>query len=777
MRGRLRYIFTILVFVPLSLVQAAREETSTSIESLPAPGFSSPPGFHANALDLEIDHPHPQVRIYYTLDGSLPDPASLQDRTFRYKNRYQLPPGQPADDFLQAVSKTYEYTGPVSIPDGRQVADRWSQINTTWDENPVYFPEPAVDEKYWLSRLTGWLNGLIGAVNNSVNRINKELNRAGRSLHKAFRGEAVALSGHHFIPRLPLVPYRKYLQPREYLYKGMVVRAVAVAEDGRRSPVTTGTFFAGQRDFHGLPVLALTVPPEQLYAYDEGIFVAGRDYDEWLLQARENGDNTDMAANWNRKTRLPALLEVFNTANDSTARTAQLRLHGAWSRSGNTKSMHLGKLQDELDLFSRHGDRMVAGSLLLRNSGQDMAGHYYYDKQHIKTMFKDGAIQRIAEGLNFAVQRYQPAVVFMNGEYHGLLNIRDRLDAKFLQQAYRLPTRKVDLIKGRDTVQAGSMDAWQQFLERIDRLDMQAVDAYALVAGEIDMESFLDYTITEVFIANHDWPHNNIRYWRYHGKPVAATAADGRWRWILFDTDAAGGWNGSSRNYRYDALAIAAGRTGDKPEWSTRLLRRLLENAQFREEFIRRFADLLNTHFQPRRTLSILAAAQDDVAAEIPDHLRRWAGRGLEKYWQQAVDELFTLFAERPAVQRQQLEKFFALPGQYRLQLAVNDGEAGTIRLNTLHLGLREDELPYSLSASSRASEMRDVLALPWQGDYFSRQALAVKAVARPGYRFSHWETAGSELSAEASRHAELQLQPEKDLSLKAVFVEAHEHP
>ena len=118
---------------------------------------------------------------------------------------------------------------------------------------------------------------------------------------------------------------------------------------------------------------------------------------------------------------------------------------------------------------------------------------------------------------------------------------------------------------------------------------------------------------------------------------------DGRWRWILFDTDFAFGLY-TPDGYAHNMLQFATNPNGPSetiwgwdpwwpnPPWSTFLLRSLLENESFRNNFITQFADLLNTTFQPDEILNTVDEITDLLADEMPNHLARWGGELIRLY-------------------------------------------------------------------------------------------------------------------------------------------------
>src|SRR5690625_6473894 len=111
-----------------------------------------------------------------------------------------------------------------------------------------------------------------------------------------------------------------------------------------------------------------------------------------------------------------------------------------------------------------------------------------------------------------------------------------------------------------------------------------------------DINSFADYYAAQIFYGNRDWPGNNIRYWRYQSElnegaenSTSSTAKDGRWRWIMYDTDA------SSNDVYANKLAYAASTeptTNYNTKWSTFVLRSMLKNELNKQYYIIRFSDV-----------------------------------------------------------------------------------------------------------------------------------------------------------------------------------------
>ncbi len=242
-------------------------------EALPAPEFSHQAGFYDTGFKLGLSHTDNDTTIYYTLDGSIPDPDNLTGSTYAYKNKYQQPGNassensKTSDDFLYNEYKTHKYNGPIDIYNRTYEPDRISQISTTFDEVPSYLPDAAI-AAHWLNDLVDFSNRGIKEINRSIRKIN---DYAGSDLGA--------------VPDINYKKRKNQDENIEYSFAGTPVRAVAVRKSGTEtltSPVVTKTYFIGKRAQFNLPIVALSVPETALYDYNDGIFVAGKDYDNFV---------------------------------------------------------------------------------------------------------------------------------------------------------------------------------------------------------------------------------------------------------------------------------------------------------------------------------------------------------------------------------------------------------------------------------------------------------------------------------------------------------------
>jgi hypothetical protein len=241
-------------------------------------------------------------------------------------------------------------------------------------------------------------------------------------------------------------------------------------------------------------------------------------------------------------------------------------------------------------------------------------------------------------------------------------------------------------------------------------------DNYAHVAGEIDVDNYILYQLSQIYFNNTDWPGNNIKFWR---------TTNGKWRWILFDTDFGFGiWN--ENDYRNDALSFAMEANGPdwpNPPWSTLLFRKLIGNITFRNKFVNRFADELNSRFLADNVNSHLQSVFDVISNEIYSHFARWSA----SYNQNNLQNMKIFATKRPAYIKYFLKENFNFSETCRLTILNDDNKRGYVRLNN-NLRIQNDS---------------------WSGDYFREVPVILKAVPEIGYEFSHWSGASNSTNPE----------------------------
>ncbi len=530
--------------------------------------------------------------------------------------------------------------------------------------------------------------------------------------------------------------------PADLVYKAMVVRARVINNDGQKSDIVTHTYFVGDtmESRYSLPVISIVTDRENFFSDSIGIYVPGDHYDG---ENYHTGNFRQRGEEWER----PVHIEYFER--DGTlgfGQDAGARIHGGYSRSFPMKSLRMyarslyGVNRFYYPVFPNQPDADY-NRFILRNSGND----FNY------TMFRDAAMQRSIEHLKIDTQAYNPVIVFINGEYWGIKNIRERYDRHYLERTHNLDGDNVDILTRNKIVKEGSNDHYTAMMQYIRDHDLSEKQHYEHVKTMMDVENYIDYYAIQIYNANTDWPHNNIDYWRYRTdeyEPDAPYGQDGRWRWKVYDVDRSLGMVSHTHNTIEWATASLNPRLEE--EWPNELFRALLQNDEFKFAFINRIADLLNIEFQPGRMINIIDELQDVIAPEMQEHIERWQIPSSYDTWQQRVQAMRNFAENRPAHLKQHVIDHFNLEGTAPVTIDVSDKHKGALSIN----GVTIDDATVGI----------DGQPYPFTGVYFKGVPITLIAESYPGYTFAGWK--------DTDIHSDtLVIEPTDTTQITAVFI------
>jgi hypothetical protein len=533
--------------------------------------------------------------------------------------------------------------------------------------------------------------------------------------------------------------YRWY-PPMDTVFKGTNIRIKAF-RDGALSPfVKTATFWVDEEIFsrYTLPIISMSMDQDDLLG-PNGIYT------------RFNMSGPA----WERIMHME-FFEPDGTPGFST--DAGVRVHGGNSRRYALKSFRVyfrnayGESSIDYPIFPEQ-EMNTHDRLILRNSGSDW-GHTYY---------KDPFVQSILHPFSDVErQAYRPAVVFLNSEYWGIMNIRERYDNNYIENHYGITD--IDMLDNTgNVVNYGTNAHYQSLISFLHNNPLDVSENYEYVKTQMEVEDFRDYHILQVFSMNTDQPGKNVRFWR-------PQTPDGKWRWMWWDMDDSFIF-GAHNNYDRNGLVYCTGLDSisdpninpatPPPAWApngpvqTFPLRALLQSPEFRHDFINRFADLLNTAFQPEYLLALADSFEFRIQDYIYEHYRRWhRPTPLQNSNHNANVRNFS--QHRKSHMSEHIVQFFELDGYYSLQLNVASG-VGHIRVNTIHIH------------SDTPSISKPVY--PWEGTYFSGVPVEVEAIAAPGFVFSHWEGISD------STEPVIFLDSDQNTTLTAFFEPIDEYP
>lgn len=431
----------------------------------------------------------------------------------------------------------------------------------------------------------------------------------------------------------------KYSSPIK-LTKTTVVRAVSYSSSGMKSAVSTYSYIINEN--HKMDVVMVASDPDGLFSSSTGIYAMG---------SGASGSFPYFGANfWQRWKRQANISLIPNgDKEEGFSIDGETSIFGGYSRGYEKKSLKFkfkdvyGAANLNYPLFENR-DFSEYDSLVLRPCGQDVN----------TALMRDDLITTLADEV-VDVMASRPVVLYINGEYYGIYYIREKINAKFVASHYNVSESSVDLLQSGNDVNAGSRDDWQALMDYVKSHDISQGEGFKYVESKVDLQNLADYVIAEMYCGNTDG--GNIRYFR-------STEGDGKWRWILYDTD----YGLTKReNYSFYSL-INPNQSLSYEMFPRKLLCGLLKNKKFRDLFVSRLEYQMNHIWNSENLIATIDMFADRIADEIPRNHQRWNITG---DWSEKVEVMRTFAKERQA----QLKDEFANSSGLRSIIALTDEE------------------------------------------------------------------------------------------------------
>ncbi|NTV83407.1 MAG: T9SS type A sorting domain-containing protein, partial [Bacteroidales bacterium] len=479
-------------------------------------------------------------------------------------------------------------------------------------------------------------------------------------------------------------------QPINILYS-VVLKARAFAWGILPSQNTISSYLFGVN--HTTPVVSVITDQVNLYG-EKGIF------DNWW---------TD----WEKT----AYVEYFDsTQNMIFSQRTGMQIDGGWggARYHPQHSFRLelddGVLGDgsiDYPLIPGRPERTKYSKFYLRNGSNQYLAFPYKDASQVTAM---------GNGTNNYYSAWRPVSVYINGYYFGLYELREKIDAEYFETLEGADNDEMDLLSLSAwygfvlRALEGSADEFIEdyiafaFLDPADTTYWKDADAY------FDLTFYTDYIIGESWMANTDWPGNNIKIYR-------SDKTNYRWRFCLIDLELALAPNSWTDCY-YDHIRYMLDYDPNNPYIN--IWKRSIQNEKYLHYFINRYADVMNTAYLFENISAIENRMFTQTVIEMPKEYARWGDPNhIPEQMNAFIDNHNTFQSqlyERTTQVRNHIQSNFNLPNQVDLTLNVYPEGAGKIHISTI--------TPETY---------------PWQGVYFNGVPIQIQAIANEGFNFLHW--------------------------------------
>ena len=395
--------------------------------------------------------------------------------------------------------------------------------------------------------------------------------------------------------------------------KTTLLRAVAYKKGELLSPVASASYLFDVSST--VPVVSLITDDKYLHDYYIGIFKYG------------GNEQNNFMYDWE----YPVHVQYFENGELKINQLSSFRITGGTSRTRAQKSLAVyarGALSENRFSYSpfENRDYTELKAFTLRAAGTEGVG----------TRFKDAFLTSLAAGTNVMYQDVRTVNVYINGEFWGHYNLREKINKYSIAQWEGITDENVidniTILKNKGDILQGSRAEMTPLIQLCRTKDLNDEENLQYVLDQIDVMSWFDHTIFEIICGNGDL--QNVRYYKVPG---------GKWKVCLFDLDNAMRDTGS-----YPIMRLFAEPDDDSVyHLYHEPVAALLKVPAMREMFLERFGEILYEKFQPDALDAQIDEWVSVIGPLIPAQDERWKTGDL-KEWNKAVDELRKYCRERP---------------------------------------------------------------------------------------------------------------------------------
>ena len=505
-----------------------------------------------------------------------------------------------------------------------------------------------------------------------------------------------------------------------------VLRCAAFKDGLLTKDVTTNTYFIDETA--NMPVVAVSVDPSFFEKYYKKTNGGEPDMDHDQMYAPNESYPNDSGE-------LPVHVEFYEKGRSSKGKAWEadggISLMGGWSRMERKKSVAIVMREEfggtwlKYPLFeTRKGVNDKYKGFNLRNNGNRFVSDY----------FADAVGGAILEGSGVDYQRSRQVVVFYNGKYYGIHDMRERFNKNFVETNYGYDASSVTFLKHlgiKVEASNGTPDEYLAMLEYAAAHDFATDnDAYTYMTQLMDMGNFANYMLAEMYVHNGDWPNNNVRVWKSPESPL--------WKFMVYDLDHGFDWewgvSGFSDGTNMFKWVKQGGRgdsdakchtsstkdfTGNKAHCFHVLYTKLIENPNFKRLFLNHAAVMLQSYLNAenvRAKAKFLAGMlnSEDVARDMD----------VEAYKERRgqYPHSFDAYGERLGPWAEERDGKF---------LSEIQEEFGVGSMTSV-----------SITANGKGSIVMDGMTLPsanYKAKFFAGNAMVLTAVPEAGSIFGGW--------------------------------------
>ncbi|MBQ8675317.1 MAG: CotH kinase family protein [Bacteroidaceae bacterium] len=477
-----------------------------------------------------------------------------------------------------------------------------------------------------------------------------------------------------------------------------IYRFMCVADGYLNSPVVTRSFIMQDKDYY-LPIVSICSHPDNFFSNQIGLYVRGTNGRVWNNSKTPANQNMD----WERPVNVEYMVPNVETNVYRTLlnQGANFSIFGGWTRfnAGDEYWEHKSSFKLKADRLADGENFFTAAvfdskpyiklkHLLVRNGGQDQ-----YER------FWDAALQELlrTSGLYLDCQAYQPAHIFINGRYLGMLNLREASNSKYAYSNYGIGGDEIDEWEDEFTIKEGDAQAFNRWYTLCQQL-AKATDKDSIwteIACMLDVDEYCNYMAAEIYMGNLDWVRTGMK----NIKGFRARTDDGKIHVVAFDLDGCFGDTNMIATYMSKNSKLCT------------IFKDMMTYQPFRKQFIDAYCLIGGSVFLPDRCLPIINKITENIAPAL-------LMEGLSSTTR--IERLRSTLSDRDGHYKaamNSLQSTLSISNPYNLNIKANTGQA--------RLKLNSQEIPTG------------------RFDGRAYKPIVLTASAPAGYEFRGWEVDG----------------------------------
>ena len=476
-----------------------------------------------------------------------------------------------------------------------------------------------------------------------------------------------------------------------------IIRTRTIEPNKLPGKISTFTYLISSQN--SIPIVSLIVEPDFLWGNDIGIY-----------------------SNEYKQREIPVTLHyIKNGINTSFEIDAGARLGGLniWTKPQKPFTIYTrDRFGEDAIYYQLFENKPIANfsRIVLRNGGDDWE----------ETLIRDPMIESIAKGmLDCGYMAYTPSSLYLNGDYWGIYNIREKFNKNYFTQNFNVNGDNIDHLEYTQTQSGvtllaveGDLIDYNAMINIMSTNNMSDTDGWILIDSLINVNSFIDHVLLTGYAANTSWEHNR-EWWK-------EKRTGSKWQWLIVDLDRGFNYFNIFRNLIDNLIE------------DYELFSLLLENQIFKQKFAQRSAAHLNNTFAPMRIQNIVDSLSNVISSEITNHIERWSeSGGIESYigWVNELQEIKEFAMDRPNFVFEQIDEELNLNGTVNVNVSITPLNSGKVLIHDVNSNYQSDE-----------------------AKYFKDVPMELVAIPNPGYEFIGWEgiSDSSHISISFSNNSDL---------------------